>query len=433
MRKLVKEIFDDKFLPEGENMEGWVTGIRDLNNKIFVTVKDRTGEIQVVSNNKDDAFRSLKSLNVGDVVSVTGSSKEDKRTPGGVEILPASVQRMALCETPVPIPIDHLEKRVTMPNLEARLDARYLDLRDSKVSAIFKTKSKIANSIRDFFISDDFMEIHTPKIVMAGAEGGSNLFQVEYFEKDAYLAQSPQFYKQMMMASGLERVYEIAPAFRAEPHNTPRHLTEFTSVDAEMSFIESEADIMDMHERMLVHVLSDLKKYVTEKNLPYSPIVPERPFPRIEYNDAVSILNEFGALNEDNEIKGEGEAAIGKYIKEKHDHEFVFLTKFPKELRPVYAMPEDGGLTKSFDLLYKGMEITTGGQRIHGYENLKNAFKARKIPFEQYSFYTDAFRYGMPPHGGFGMGLERLVKQIVGADNIKEAVLFPRDKNRLSP
>jgi aspartyl-tRNA synthetase len=436
MRKLIKDIVSSKEIDEkSENVYGWVQAKRDLGKRAFLTIKDRSGDLQVVIPSENSLNQSFYSINLGDVVSVKGSAKEDKRAPGGVELVPSELKVISSCATPTPIPLDHLGYRQSS-NLEKRLDFRYLDLRNEDVAKIFKIKSKVAESLRKNFQNNDFIEIQTPKIVKEGAEGGTNLFPVEYFEKDAFLTQSPQFYKQIMMASGLERVYEIAPAFRAEMHDTPRHLNEFTSVDAEMSFIDSEEELMKLQEEMMKNVFSETKKYASKIGFEGNVTVPKTPFPRITLDDAYSLLKELKVpVEEDEDIRAQGEEALGNHFKQSENQEFFFLTQFPKMLRPLYlkTVEDKPNRTRSFDLIYRGMEITSGGQRINDYEELKKAFDERKIPVRNYSFYFEAFKYGMPPHGGFGLGLERLVKQMVEADNVREAVLFPRDKNRLTP
>lgn len=415
-------------------MYGWVEAKRVLGEKTFLTLKDRSGGIQVVVK----APRKMKYLNIGDVISATAKANADVRAPGGVELTvdEDSIKIISSCQQPTPLPLDHINYRKTLPDLNTRLDYRYLDLRNNGVLKTFKVKAEMADILRKFFRKYDFVEVHTPKIVKGAAEGGSNLFTVEYFDRDAFLAQSPQFYKQMMMASGLERVYEIAPAYRAERHDTPNHLNEFISVDAEMAFIRDHGDLMELQEKMISEALSGIKDYAGKIGLEQDIEVPKTPFPRITMKDAYSKLEELKVPHElDEDLSPEASKVLAEQVKKTEDQDFFFLTDFPKSLRPLYLMTY--GLrpdtTKSFDLIYKGTEVSTGGQRIHEYDQLKRAFEERSIPTENYSFYLNAFKYGMPPHGGFGVGLERLMKELVGAKNIREVVLFPRDKKRLTP
>ena len=320
------------------------------------------------------------------------------------------------------------------PSLEKRLTYRYLDLRDGRVAFIFKLKSEVAYLLREYFRANDFIEVHTPKIVEEGAEGGATLFLVEYFAEDAFLAQSPQFYKQMLMCSGLERVYEIAPAFRAERHSTPRHLNEFISVDAEMAFIKDEEDVMNFQEDLIAFLYEKIKPFFEKNELPPPP-KPSKPFPRLTMDDAYSILREEGIEVEWGEdIPYTGLKKLSELYAEK-GYTYFFLTKFPREIRPAYLMPDpdDPRVTRSFDLISNGLEISSGGQRIHEYEMLVKEYKRRGVPISRYSFYLEAFKYGMPPHGGFGMGLERLIMSILKLENIREAMLFPRDRKRLYP
>lgn len=434
MRKLVKDVIEDKKI-DSESVYGWVYAKRDLVTHSFLTIKDRSGGLQVVVSSENPLIESFRSLNLGDVVSVKGSAKEDKRASGGVELVPSELKVIASCHLPTPLPLDHLEYRVSS-SLDKRLDFRYLDLKNEDVARIFKIKSEVIKYMRKSFEGHEFIEVNTPKIIKEGAEGGTALFPVEYFNKDAFLAQSPQFYKQMLMASGLERVYEIAPAFRAEMHNTPRHLNEFISVDAEMAFIDSQEDVMRFHEELMKDTTAGIKSYAKKTGLEKEIDLPKLPFPRITFDDARSLLRDLRVpAEEDEDIRSQGEEALGNHFKKKADNDFFFLTEFPKKMRPLYLKPiEDRpDRTRSFDLIYRGMEITSGGQRVHDYEELKRAFDERKIPTKGYLFYIDAFKFGMPPHGGFGLGLERYVTQLIDLKNVREASLFPRDKNRLVP
>ncbi len=416
---------------KGGSISGWITAKTDIGKTSFIYVKDRSGEVQVVFKDRKTDFDAL---NIGDVVNVQGHAKEDRRAPTGYEFVVSGVNIVAKCEYPTPLPLDHLEDRTKRPDIDKRLEFRYLDLRNPKTANIFKMRSDLTDSLRQNLRRNGFVEIHTPKIVAAATEGGSNLFPIEYFERDAYLAQSPQFYKQLMMASGLERVFEIAPAFRAERHDTTRHLNEFTSVDLEMSFIETEDDVMQMAERVLQDSFRDLKE--NGRNYSVEITVPQIPFVRLPMKEAYEIANQAGlSLDFGDDLSSRGEEVIGKWAESERKGNFVFLTDFPVELRPLYAMPneKDPKLTRSFDLLQNGVEIVTGGQRIHDYKMLKAAFEKRHVDPEKYAFYLDAFKYGMPPHGGLGLGLDRLVAQTYGVANIREVVLFPRDKKRLTP
>ncbi len=434
-RDLVKYVYNETESRD-YNISGWVTGKRDLGKKAFLIVKDRSGDIQTVLTENGDLKEKYDSINIGDVINLRGESREDERAPGGKEIDLNYLEVINRCEYPTPIPLDH-EKRVGKESdINLRLDNRFLDLRNDDMSDIFKIKAKTIYKIRDELDTNDFVEVQTPKIVAQATEGGSNLFPIEYFEKDAFLAQSPQFYKQMLMASGLERVYEIAPCFRAERHGTIQHLNEFTSIDFEMAFIENEEDVMKMIENMLHYVITDVEYYARQINSKYEIEVPEPPFPRVTMEEAYKILEDNGIHKYvGEEIGSAGEKVIGEYIKDTTGSDFYFLTEYAKDCRALYAMPheEKPDYTRSFDLIYKGTEIVTGGQRIHDYDMLREAFEQRGHNPDDYDFYINAFRYGMPKHGGMGLGLDRLVSKLLDLENIREVVLFPRDKNRIRP
>lgn len=435
-RTLIRDIFQNANEKEQYLVKGWVYRKTDLGKKSFLMVRDRSGSIQTVLGNKENANSLYDSINVGDVIALKGNVKEDNRAPNGKEINIEHLEIVNPCQQPAPFPLDHMEERETLPDLNIRLDYRYLDLRNKNVSDIFRVKSKTASSLREHLEENDFIEIQTPKIVASATEGGTNLFPIEYFEKDAFLAQSPQFYKQMMMASGLERVFEIAPCFRAERHGTTSHLNEFTSVDFEMAFIKNEEDVMKMAEKVLSSTMNDLKEYGKKINLEKQITVPQSPFPRIKMEEAYSILENNGISVEIGEDVGpNGEKILGDHVKKSNNSEIFFLTEYPKESRPLYTMPheEKPEYTRSFDIIFKGTEIISGGQRIHEHKMLEDAFEKKGIDTKDYGFYVDTFKYGMPPHGGLGLGLDRFVYKMLDLENIREAVLFPRDKNRITP
>jgi len=292
--------------------------------------------------------------------------------------------------------------------------------------------------MRRFVESHQFREIHTPKIVATATEGGADLFEVKYFERKAFLAQSPQFYKQLCLVGGFDRVYEVAPVYRAEKHNTPRHLNEYTSFDYEMAWIQSEEEVMQLEEQMLHEVFTTVQKEYAEdlKDLSATIQVPKLPIKRIEVREAISMLNEEGLnLPPDSDIPSEGEEKLFQRIHEDTGEEFFFLTRYPTSIRPFYTMPleSDPTLTRGFDLIYRGMEVTTGSQRIHEYDMLVKKLKEEGLDPKTFGFYVEPFKYGAPPHGGLAIGIERLTMQMLGYSNIREAALFPRDRTRLVP
>lgn len=316
------------------------------------------------------------------------------------------------------------------------LNNRVLSLRHNKVNSIFKIQNIIVNGVREYLSSNDFTEIFTPKLVSEGAEGGSEVFKLDYFEQQAYLAQSPQFYKQMMIGAGFERVFEIGHAYRAEEHNTSRHLNEYISIDLEVGFIKDEYDIMKIEEELLKYVLGKLenegKEYLDLLNIELPKVLNE--IPKLDFNEVLEILKtKFDRTDLDGDLDPESEKQIYKYCKEELNSEFLFVTNYPRRKRPMYTMPLGEKGTKSFDLLFRGIEITTGGQRIHDYDMLISNMKYKGVDPENYKSYIDTFKHGMPPHGGLAIGLERLTTRLLGLENVREASLIPRDRTRLLP
>lgn len=427
-RVLIKEIFNQ--IGNRVTVCGWVHKIRDLGNVSFILIRDRSGIIQVVLEGKDKIQLRLEY-----VVSITGTVVSNGKAPGGIEIISDMVKVISSTEYDI-LPLQ-LNRDDIDSGIEAILDNRVLSLRNMKIHSIFTIQQDILSCFRDFFKFNDFTEIQTPKIVSEGAEGGSELFPVKYFNKKAYLAQSPQFYKQMMVAAGYERVYEIGHAYRAELHNTARHLNEYVSMDVEMGFIEDENEIMEIENKFLQYLFLTLtKKCSSELKLLNVSLPLLDTIPRLKLSEAQSIIKErYGKNSPSGNIDAEGEKLICEYVKETYGCDFVFLTKYPVKKRPVYAMPdtENKSLTNSFDLLYKGLEITSGGQRIHNYSLLYENMKQFGLDPEKFSFYLNTFKYGVPPHGGFAIGLERLTIKILGLANVREASLFPRDLDRVWP
>lgn len=328
-----------------------------------------------------------------------------------------------------------VNKKEVNTGLENLLNHRVLSLRHEKIASIFKIKATLEEAFREYLINMDFIRIFTPKIVSQGAEGGANVFNLNYFGKDAFLAQSPQFYKQMMVASGLEYVFEIGPVFRAEEHNSSRHLNEYISLDLEMAFIEEYEELMELETQVIKFMFEKVKeKNENELKLLNIEMPTITEIPKLKLHEAREILkNRFKKEMPEGDLNTEGEKLIATYIKETTGSEFVFITEYPKENRPMYTMPAENGLTKSFDLLFKGLEITSGGQRIHEYEMLVASFREKGLNEENSQNYLNTFKYGVPPHGGFAIGLERLTAKLLGLTNVREASAFPRDINRLTP
>ncbi|MDY0293392.1 MAG: aspartate--tRNA(Asn) ligase [Candidatus Methanomethylophilaceae archaeon] len=416
-------------------VKGWVQDIRNLGGISFLILRDRFGTIQITMPKKKldpTLFESITSLPRESAVAVTGEVKESKQTGLGLEIIPSGLQVYG--EAAAPLPLGVVDK--VNAEMDTRLNNRFMDLRKPEVRAVFELKSLMVSLIGEAMRANGFEQIHTPKIGAEGAEGGSTLFKVDYFGRPAFLAQSPQLYKQMLMSTGLDRVYELGPAFRAEHSNTNRHVTEFISFDGEMSWIENQSDIMHMIERILNHVLNGLAERggrqlsVLGKEIR----VPTSPYPVLTYEECLRMVREAGLELADGEDLGtEGEKIIGDIMSD-GGHDLYWITEYPEEAKPFYIMEKEGTpYSFSFDLDYKGQEISSGGQREHRYDVLTDRMRKKGLDPGDFGFYLDAFRYGMPPHGGWGIGIERLLAKVLDLPNVREAILFPRDPGRLSP
>jgi nondiscriminating aspartyl-tRNA synthetase len=422
---------------ERVTVRGWVNAVRDQKRVQFVIVRDPTGMAQAVLGKDDPATalnERISALTPESALSVTGTVVADERVKlGGLELQIEDVQIDALAQAEVPItPESALDKRI---------DWRYLDLRRPDRRLIFEVGTTVEHAMREFWRGAGFLEIHTPKFMGSASESGAELFKVEYFERTAYLAQSPQFYKQMAMAGGFEKVFEIGPVFRANPSFTSRHDTEFTSVDVEISWVDSHEDVMAFEERWLAHVFEVVKEVhgaAIKETFGVDLVVPALPFPRIALYEAKELLRASGhegVPGDDDDLDPPSERALSALIAEQHGHEFAFVTDYPIAVRPFYHMrhAERPDLTKSFDLLWKGIEITTGAQREHRYEQLLAQAHDKGVEVEPIQYYLDFFRYGAPPHGGFGFGLTRLLMQMLGQENVREVTFLYRGPNRLEP
>jgi len=425
---------------ETVKLAGWVNVRRDHGKLVFVDLRDRSGIVQtVILPDNEDAYVAAKELRAEFIVEMEGLVKErpgkaknENISTGGIEI---EVKNLKVITKPeVELPVDISEDDFNL-HLETLLDNRVITLRNKKVTAIFKIYSEILETYSKTMRGDGFVEIKTPKILSAATEGGANFFKIKYFEREAYLAQSPQFYKQAG-AGVFERVFEIGTVFRAEPHYTTRHVNEFTGLDAEMAFIESFEDVMVELEKTMANIMESISKNCQEELKMYgAEILPVGKIPRIKLEEALEILEkEYGKKMETVDIDGEGERMICQWAKKNHNSDFIFLTHYPAAIRPFYSMPSaDGKSTETFDLLFRGVEIASGGQRIHNYQQLVENIKKFKLKPEDFEHYLDIFKYGIPPHGGWGLGSERIVQKILDLGSIKEAVLFPRDVKRLTP
>jgi len=407
-------------------VKGWVDHVRDLGNIRFLAIRDREGLIQVTAKKSDvpgEVFKMISKLGKEDCVEIEGNVLKSKIAKIGYEIIPSSVKVLAGAEKP--LPLDFSGKIES--GKDTRFDYRYLDLRNPEVSRIFWIRHKVMGLSHEFFRKEGFIEVHTPVIQAAGAEGGSTLFKFDFYGKEAFLRQSPQLYKQMMMASGLDKVYEIGQAFRAEKFHTRRHISEFMSLDFEISWIDSEEDVMRVLERMVVHVLKGIKN---ETDLKLK--IPELPLKRVTYDEVIKTLSKTGVKIEWGEDIEDAQEKKFAEIMNKKGYEAYFITKFPSKIKPFYIMM-DGEVSRGIDLDYRGMELASGGQREHRYDVLVNMIKQKGLNPKDFTFYTNAFRWGMPVHGGIGFGVDRLVKQILELTDVQETILFPRTPEKLIP
>ena len=415
---------------------GWAHEIRDLGGIAFLIVRDTSGRIQVKFEKDemdDDLVETGTDVSRESVVTVTGSVEEEPRAPTDVEIVPESVEVLAPAEPELPLdPSGKVDAE-----LSTRLDNRTLDLRREEAKAIFEIRAEVLRGVREYFRSVGCTEINTPKIVATGTEGGTELFPITYFGREAFMNQSPQLFKQLMVGSGLERVFEIGPIFRAEEHNTPRHLNEATMIDFESAFVDHH-EAMDVCEGTLRAAYEAVEENCGEQleTLGFAEEfdVPEEAFPRLTYEEAIERVNATGELDEflgwGDDLSTEAEKALGEEI---GGHYFV--TDWPSEIKPFYIQDydDDPELSKGFDLMHPRMELVSGGQREHRYEQLVAGFEQQGLDPDQFEYYTKMFKYGMPPHAGWAYGVERLVMTMLDLPNIREAVLFPRDRQRLSP
>lgn len=413
---------------EQVSIAGWVHEKRDLGGVFFLIVRDREGFAQVTLHKGEvegELFEQARKVPRESVVAIGGVVKGEEKAPGGYEILPERMEVLSAASHV--LPLDTTGK--VGAELDTRLDARFMDLRTERTKHIFIIRSRVLNVIREFLGDRGFIEINTPKIVSAATEGGTALFPISYFEREAFLNQSPQLYKQMLMASGFDRVYEIAPIFRAEEHDTTKHLNEATSVDVEVAFVSAE-EVMRILEELITFVYSKVALYPDLNSLKLQLEVPKIPFMRITYEKSLELLLEAGEQIEwGDDLSTSAEHILGERIGEHY-----FITEWPCAIKPFYAQPIEGKNTcNAFDLMHPRLELASGSQRIHSYELLKQSIESKGLGTASFEFYLNAFRYGMPPHAGWGLGVERLLMSMLEIDNVREVVLFPRDRRRLTP
>ena len=434
--------------PDGSTVMvgGFVETVRDQKKVQFIILRDETGSLQLVNpalraedDNADseperrELTDAISALTTGTFLTVEGILKLDERVKlGGLEVKIASLTVTGVAEGELPIAEDS--------SVDKRMDWRFLDLRRPAANLIFRAQTAFEHGMRSWFVGNEWIEIHTPKLMASASESRAELFEVEYFDATAYLAQSPQFFKQMAQPAGFGAVFEIAPAFRADPSFTARHATEFTSIDAEMSFIDSHHDVMAMHEHVLRAGITEVAtRYgdAIREHLEVEISLPEGAFPSVTLAEAREIVQETGydSPREDGDLDPEAERRVCTHIEETTGSPFVFVTDYDSSIRPFYHMRHDGnpGLTKSYDLLYRGTEISTGAQREHRIDVLIAQAKERGMDLEELEGYFEFFRHGVPPHGGFGMGLARVMMLMLNQSSIRETTFLFRGPNRLTP
>ena len=433
--KNLKEKFNEEVV-----FQGFVDNIRDTKWVDFVILRDNTGLVQMtveksVEENKE-MLDLLSTLPLESTVKVTAKVVENEKVRlNGFELIPSKIEVTSVNKDELPFNFKDLEN----VNLDTRIDNRYIDLRNEKNMKIFQIQSSLVRYMREYLYNNEFTEIHSPKLIGAASESGSEVFEVKYFDRKAYLAQSPQFYKQMAMAAGFNRVFEVAPCFRAENSNTNRHTTEFTSFDVEFSYIDSYEDVMNLEAEMLAYAFEKVKEKhgkEIEEIFGQELIVPTLPFPMMKLSDIYDELEKrYGYKvdeKEKNDLTSEAERLVYKLAKEKFNHEFMFVVDYPAEKRAFYHMRDENGKLQGYDLIWRGVEITTGAQREHRYDHIVKCAKEKGLG-EDVAFYLDFFKHGCPPHGGFAIGVDRLTMLMLGLPTIKESMFLFRGPNRLNP
>ena len=429
----IREVLEGEYEGKEIRMNGAVHTIRHMGEVAFVILRKSRGLVQCVYEAGITDF-DIRELKEESAVEVMGVVKAEERAPQGFEIRLKEIRVLSRPAEPLPLAVSKWKLNTS---LETKLSLRPISLRNVRERAKFKIQEGIVRGFRDYLLSRDFTEIRTPKIVARGAEGGSNVFKLEYFNKKAELGQSPQFYKQTMVGV-YDRVFEAAPVFRAEKHNTTRHLNEYTSLDFEMGYIDSFRDVMDMETGMLQYVMKLLEQdYKKELDMLAVTLPEVGRIPAVRFDQAKELVSRKydRKIRNPYDLEPEEELLIGRYFQEEYGSDFVFVTHYPSKKRPFYAMddPADPRFTLSFDLLFRGLEVTTGGQRIHDYREITAKMEKRGMDPEDMAAYLMIFKYGMPPHGGLGIGLERLTMRLLDEQNVREASLFPRDVTRLEP
>jgi len=441
-RVLIKDIAAAAKDGKEIELKGWVHRIRDMGGITFVVLRDRSGVAQLVFN-EEYPLPADPPLCLETVIRARGTAALNEKAPGGAELLVKSLEVLSRAAADIPFQVNG---DISKTGLETILDRRILSLRNPKILSIFRVQSTIVEAFAEYLRSQDFTEIKTSKLVGSGTEGGTNLFQVEYFDRKVCLAQSPQFYKETLVASGLERVFEIAPVYRAEKHDTPRHINEYVSLDIEMGFIESELELIELERNLLAHIFESVKSKNGKDLSAWNAGVPSpeqtAKSPTVTYDEALKIVNDEAAKQKNAgarifDITPEAERLICEWAEKEYGVPLAFINAFPRRYRPFYTYPlagdSEAALSMAFDAVFRGLEITSGGRRHHDLEMFTASLPRFGLKNDDLPGYLELLKYGCPPHGGFAIGLERLTQKILGLFSVKEATLFPRDRKRVEP
>ena len=416
---------------------GWVHDIRLLGGINFLLLRDMDGIVQITAQkNKisSELLKKVEGLHNEDIVAVKGTIQKTTKTKSGVEIIPKQVEKIHASE-PI-LPLD--PRRVTKANLDTRLDWRSLDLRSPENLAIFKIQSRLMTSMEEYLLNNKFLKVFTPSLIGGISEGGSDVFPVVYFNKQVFLRQDPQLHRELLIAAGFEKIFETGPSWRAEKSHTIWHMTEHRTIAAEVAFIEDEHDVMKVEENMVVYALEKIKKECGEQLeiLDKKIKIPKTPFPELQFPEIYDILEELGKpMTKGEDLNREAEEILGNYVKEKFKSEFFFVNRFPFAVKPFYVMRVDKNPTwaRSVDLVFKGMEMSSGGQREHRHQKLISQIKEKGLKLDSLKWFTEVFKYGIPSMGGYSLGIERFTMKLLNIGNVREATLFPRDTERVLP
>ncbi len=426
-----------KFLGKEVVVEGWVHDVRLMGGINFILLRDMDGIVQITApKNKTSPtlLKKIESLHNEDIIIVKGTIQKTTKTKSGVEVIPKELEKVYPSE-PI-LPLD--PRKVTKANLDTRLDWRSLDLRSPENLAIFKIQSKLMTSMEEYFLNNKFMKVFTPSLIGGISEGGSEVFPVVYFNKQVFLRQDPQLHRELLIVAGFEKIFEIGPSWRAEKSHTIRHMTEHRTIATEVAFIEEEHDVMRIEQDMVVYALEKVKKECAEQLelLGKEIKIPKTPFPELQFPKIYDILKELKKpISKGEDLNREAEEILGQHVKDKFKSEFFFVNRFPSAVKPFYVMRLDENPTwaRSIDLMFKGMELSSGGQREHRYQKIISQIKEKGLNLDSLKWFTEVFKYGVPTMGGFSLGIERFTMQLLDIENVREATLFPRDTQRVLP